>query len=285
MNREERVVFCKDYITRLLIGKLDGWKTHYDKLTYEGKVETLYDPDWDNSGYGRKYNHYEVSEIVDLDTIHQWVGNNDLWSEVWEMTIEEEYDNVVEYFLRETPGGIVGSEEFYDYQDMYYENYPNDPDFSFIDTLLYEIFDIFYYEEYLDYVERDRHKGTDPYYKNDFLKKICRDKEQMREYKLQLLLMGWYETPTRKENSCEIVDIVETYVDEWNHQYRNLTFKFYYEGYSGTIIWSEDWGTYELYEVDGEGFDLDGGWYGTPRHKGVYKILNEKRDKYYDSIG
>ena len=284
MKREERVGFCKDYITTLLVGKLDGWKTQYDKLSYEGKVETLYDPDWDNGGYGRKYNHYEDSEIVDLDRIHQWIETNELWVEIWEMTHEEEYDTIVEYFLRETPGGIVGSEEFYEYEEGYYENFGSSPDYGFIDTLLYEIFDIFYYESYLDYVERDIHKGVEPHYKNDFLKKICKDKEQMREYKLQLLLMGWYETPTRKENSCEIVKVVETYVDEWNHQYRNLTFQFYYEGYSGTIIWSEDWGTYELYDVDGEGFDLDGGWNETPRHKGVYKILNEKRDLYYDSL-
>lgn len=277
MNREERVVFCKDYITRLLIGKLDGWKTRYDKLTYEDKVEELYDPYWDT--YIRKHNHYEVSEIVDLDTIQEWVSNNDLWSEVYEITRDNEYDTLVEYFLRDTPGGDIDSEEFYEYEEGYYENFGCSPDLKFIDTLLYKILDVFYYEEYLDYVERDIHKGVEPHYKNDFLKRICKDKEQMRELKLQLLLLGEYETPSRRENSCEIVKITETYRDEWNQLYKNITFDFYYEGYSGTIIWSDDWNTYELYEVNGEGFDLDGGWYGSPRHRGIYEILNKKRSE------
>ena len=279
MNREERVVFCKEYITRLLLVKLNEWKTRYDKLTYEEKVETLYDPNWDNGCYGRKYNHYETSPLVDLDMIQEWVGDNDLYDIIYEMTREVEEENLQVCFLKNNPDGVLYSEEFYEYEEEYYENYNYSPDLKFIDTLLYEIFDIFYYEEVFDYVEGDRHNGNEPTYKNDFLKRICRDKGQMRDLRLDLLLLGEYETPSRRENTCEVVEVVETYRDEWNHQYKNITFSFYYEGHTGTITWCEDWGTYELYEVDGDGFDLEGSWYGKPRHQGLYEILNKKRSE------
>jgi hypothetical protein len=287
MKREERVAFCKEYITSLLLQKLKEWKTRFDLLDEEGQAAALYNPDWDNGCYGRRLDLYEKSEIVDLALIEDWIAYEDLWSSAYEITREQEEDVLMERFLAECPGGIRFSEEFYEYEEMWYEYFPSSPCFDFIDEALYEILDLYHFDKALDFVDNDRlgasriNAGEEPYYKDGFLSKICYDKAEMREKKIDLVIEGSYKMPVIVEDSCEIVKVVETYTDEWNRTYKNIVFDFCFQGYTGTIIWSEDWATYELQEVDKKGFDLDGDWYGSPRHKGVYKILDKKKKEYY----
>ena len=142
--------------TSLLIEKMNRfWK---DK---EDDFEGIDDP-WD---------HYistplwKLCEWVDRNAIEDWLMDNEVWITLWENYVDSRKGECETSFLEENPDGELGSEEYYEYEDGYFDEVNSVWHSTWIDEFFREVV-----EELgltFERVWRDSIRKTSSFYKED----------------------------------------------------------------------------------------------------------------------